>query len=113
MIGDTIKADVLLSVGNRRVLIAAQSGQVAAPTKDGPIAADYFPGDAILADERGEVIVGPIGPDVARYIAVQALAGNARVLTDPKTVLALALALAAFIPGMPTDPVPNAQRAHP
>ncbi|WP_127524638.1 hypothetical protein [Mesorhizobium sp. Z1-4] len=90
--------------GKRRVMSATEPGSLTATGKEGPVELPYRVGDALLADERDEVICGPFSLQGAVGLAESVLEGNERAITDPLTLPVLATALVAYSKAEPTAP---------
>ena len=82
--------------GMRQLMYAATAGTKPVITKDGTVDIPYAAGDLLLADETGNVIVGPVSLAGAVDLAERILEGDRRAITHPLALLTLATAIAGF-----------------
>lgn len=82
---------------NSRLMRISASGayDTLTPT-NGAVAIPYEAGDVVLANRRGDVLAGPTSLAGATEIATQVLSGDERIITNPRTLLVLAMAIVAF-----------------
>lgn len=82
--------------GRRRLMRITMSGVAVHRSKDGPVDLPFASGDVLLANERDDVIVGPVSLAGVVDMAERILEGDQRTITDPLAILALATAVVGF-----------------
>lgn len=98
--------------GTRLVMLAADPGSVTITGKEGAVSLPFKPGDALLADANGNVIVPPFSPEGVLELAMRVLDGDERALTNPHSMLVLSTALVAFPQAHAApDPTPMDRKA--
>lgn len=120
IVADTIATFL---TGERQIMVVQEGGSYeAGVNKDGSAKKVSFqPGDVVLADSAGHVIVAPIGMSGAVQIATRVIEGDPYVCTDSHSLRALATVVLAISlqpqPGPEPEPaadavaVPEAQGA--
>lgn len=95
----TLACTPIAAIGEtRRLLITSMDGSTVVGTaKDGgPLVADFTAGAFVLADNDGQMIVGPIQIEAAQVLARRVAEGDPRALTEPQGNLILATAVLAL-----------------
>ncbi|MDR6757810.1 hypothetical protein J2Y48_003107 [Mycoplana sp. BE70] len=95
----TIACTPLAAIGaTRQLMITSMDGSTTVGTaKDGgELAADFSAGAFVLADNDGQLIVGPIQIEAAHALAMKVADGNPRAITEPQANLILATAVIAL-----------------
>lgn len=95
----TLACTPVAAIGDtRQLLITTVDGSTPIGTaKDGgPLLAEFTAGAFILADNDGQMIVGPIQIEAAHALARRVAEGDARALTEPQGNLILATAVLAL-----------------
>lgn len=95
----TIACTPIAAIGlTRQLMITSMDGStIIGKAKDGgALMADFTAGAFILADDVGELIVGPIQIEAAQSLAHQVAVGDPRAMTEPQANLILATAVLAL-----------------
>ncbi len=92
----TLACTPVAAIGEtRQLMITDMAGSITVGTaKDGgPLLADFTAGAFVLADNDGQMIVGPIQIEAAHALALRVAAGDPRAMTEPQGKLILATAV--------------------
>ncbi|NVP54489.1 hypothetical protein [Mycoplana rhizolycopersici] len=95
----TIACTPVAAIGDtRQLMITSMDGSTKVGTaKDGgALLADFTAGAFILADNDGQLIVGPIQIEAAQVLARRVAEGDPRATTEPQANLILATAVLAL-----------------
>ena len=86
--------------GKWRVMVVTEPGTLPVMQKVGgdmqTVSIPYGAGDALLSNDRDEVICGPMSMAGVTDLAERILDGDQRTITDTRSLLALATAVVAF-----------------
>lgn len=96
--------------GQRRLAVITQPGTYPVQRKSGEVDIPFEPGEIVLADQTGHVIVGPLNFAGALSIAVSVLDADPRAVTESHSLLALASWVACLGLQPPQESEPATRR---
>lgn len=79
----------IFRAGQWRLMRVTNSGRYIVPLKSGDAPMSFAPGDVLIADEKDNIIAGPIDLTSAATVATKILEGDEREITNTTNLLAL------------------------